>query len=191
MKADCNDENEIKIYQRLAIEADHHPGRAHVMMLKEHFSIQGPNGTHRCHVHEIMGPSVATLMLDRVSGERFDEAKTKRFTLRAARAIIYQALLGLDFIHAKSLIHGDFYPANLLLSLRDFSKLGVEELRQSSTKVSAPVRRLDGKDDPRDPRFLTLDEPLREWVAAGSDFQVKISDLGSCKPAIAVFPFNF
>jgi serine/threonine protein kinase len=191
MKADCSDQNEIKIYERLAIEADDHPGQAHVMMLKEHFCMEGPNGTHRCHVYETMGPSVTTLMFDRISGESFDEGKSKRFTLRAARAIIYEALLGLDFIHTKSLIHGDFHPGNLLLSVRDLSKLGVEELRQSSSKVSAPVRRLDGKNDHRDPRFLTLDEPLREWVAAGRDFQVKISDLGSCKSAIVVFPCNF
>jgi hypothetical protein len=36
-----------------------------------------------------------------------------------------------------------------------------------------------------------FDEPLREWVAAGSDFRIKVSDLGSCKSAIVVFPCNF
>jgi hypothetical protein len=70
-------------------------------------------------------------------------------------------------------------------------KIGVEELRQSTSKVSAPVRRLDSKNDPRSPRFLMFDEPLREWVAAGSEFPIKVSDLGSCKSAIVVFPCNF
>lgn len=180
MKADCSDQNEIKIYERLAIGADDRPGQPHVITLKGNFSIKGPNGTHQCHIYETMGLSIANLMFDRVSKESFGEGKGKRFTLRAARTIIYQALLGLEFIHTNGLIHGDFYPGNLLLSLRDLSKVAAEDLLQPSDEVSAPVRRLDGQKDPSNPRFLTLDQPLREWVAAGNDFQIKISDLGNC-----------
>ena len=128
-----------------------------------------------------MGPSITSLMFDRVSGESFNVGTCKGFTLPAARTVIFQAILGLDFIHTSGLTHGDFYPGNLLLSPRDLSKVAIEDLLQSSDKVSAPVRRLDGKSDPSDPRFLTIDQPLREWIAAGNDFQIKISDLGNCK----------
>jgi hypothetical protein len=92
MKADCSDQNELRTYERLTIGADGCPGQAHVMMLKEHFSIEGPNGTHQCHAYEAMGPSITitSLIFDRVSGESFSEGKCKTFTLPAARTTIYQ-----------------------------------------------------------------------------------------------------
>jgi len=59
--------------------------------------------------------------------------------------------------------------------------MSVEDVRQLENSVSAPVRRLHGSSDSSAPPFLTLDQPLREWVATGNDLQIKISDLGSGK----------
>ena len=107
-----------------------------------------------------------------------------RFALGFARAFSLALLLGLAFIHSKGLVHGDFHAGNSLFSLRDISKASIEDLRQSQDMVSAPVRRLDGSNDRSAPCFLTLDRPLREWVATGNDLQIKISDLGSGKKAV-------
>ena len=184
LKARCSDQHESRIYNQLADETDCHPGRSNVLSLKDHFHITGPNGIHSCLVYEAMGPSVSHMTWDRVSREVFVAGQSKRFTLSAARTMLYHLLLGLDFIHSKGLAHGDIHAGNLLFSLRDISKMSVEELRQSQDMVSAQVERLDGSNDPSAPRFLTLDQPLREWVATGSDLRIKISDLGSGKKAM-------
>jgi serine/threonine protein kinase len=191
MRADCSDENEIKVLETFAADSECHPGQAYVMILKDHFSLEGPNGTHRCHVQELMGPSISALRTDCILGQSSGGGQSKRIALHAARAIIFQTLIGLDFMHEKGLVHGDLYAANILLSLRDLSQLQDEDLRQSPDKISEPVRRLDGKRDPGDPRFLTLDEPLHERVALGRDLQVRISDLGNCKAVMVVSLFNF
>jgi serine/threonine-protein kinase SRPK3 len=151
------------------------------LLLKDHFNIQGPNGTHSCLVYEAMGPSVITMSMDLVSGEAIMDGQNKRFTLSTARRILHQVLLGLDFIHNKGLIHSDFHSGNWLFSLREMSNLSIEDVRQSENRVSAPVRRLDGSSDSSAPPFITLDQPLREWIATGNDLQIKISDLGSGK----------
>ena len=109
------------------------------------------------------------------------DGQNKRYTLSAAKRILHQVLLGLDFIHSKGLVHGDFHSGNWLFSLREMSNVSIENVRQSENRVSAPVRRLDGSSDSSAPPFLTLDQPLRDWIATGNDFQVKISDLGSGK----------
>lgn len=109
------------------------------------------------------------------------DGQNKRFALSAAKTMLHQVLLGLDFIHSKGLVHGDFHSGNWLFSLRDMSNISVEDVRQSDDRVSAPVKRLDGSSDFSAPPFLTLDQPLREWVATGNDLQIKISDLGSGK----------
>ena len=114
------------------------------MPLKDHFNIQGPNGTHSCLVYEATGPSVIIMSMDRVSGEARIDGQNKRFTLSAARTILHQVLLGLDFIHSRGLVHGDFHSCNWLFSLREMSNVSVKDVRQSEDMVSAPVRRLDG-----------------------------------------------
>ena len=157
------------------------------MLLKDHFDIQGPNGTHSCLVYEALGPSVITMSMDRVSGEAMMEGQDKRFTLSAARSILHQVLLGLDFIHSRGLVHGDFHSGNWLFSLREMSNVSIEDVRPLENRVSAPVRRLDGSSSCSAPPFLTLDQPLREWIATGNDLQVKISDLGSGKWAVVYF----
>ena len=133
-----------------------------------------------------MGPSVQSMSMDRVSGEAYVEDQSKRFTLPAVRTMLYQALLGLDFIHSKGLVHGDFHSGNWLFSVRDMSMVPVEDLSQFQGRISAPVRRLDGSIVPGDPCYLTIDEPLHEWIAMGNDFQFKLSDLGSAKQAIFI-----
>lgn len=161
MKSSCAKSDEINVYESLLPSSSRHPGQPHILMLKDHFSIRGPNGTHQCLVHELMGSSIASLSIYYVPGQVHKEGQRTRFTLPAARTMIYQALLGLDFLHAKKLIHGDFHAGNLLLSLRDSADVSVDDLLQPHNQVSAPVRRPDGTCRDGDPRFLTLVQPMR------------------------------
>ena len=141
--------------------------------------LRGPNGSHSCLVFPPMGPSVIGLLHDHIPGEGTHLRKLKRFSIPAARQILLQALVGLDYLHSKNIVHGDFHPGNWLLELQDINELSEEDSSQDPDKISAPVRRLDGKQNAGDPRHLTLNEPLFRWIATGANLCVRIADLGN------------
>ena len=126
-----------------------------------------------------MGPRVIGLLRDHIPGKGTLLGKSKRFSIPAARQILLQVLMGLDYLHSKNIAHGDFHAGNWLLELQDINELSEEDLSQDLDKISAPVRRLDGKQNARDPRYLTLDEPLYRWIATGANLCVRIADLGN------------
>ena len=126
-----------------------------------------------------MGPRVIGLLHDRIPGEDPFLRTSKRFSIPAARQILLQALVGLDYLHGKNIVHGDFHAGNWLLDLQNINELSEEDLSQDPDKISAPVRRLDGKQNAGDPRYLTLDEPLFRWIATGANWCVRIADLGN------------
>ena len=142
------------------------------MMLMDHFTIQGPNGKHDCLAYEVLGPSVANVLGDCGGGDT-----TAYLTLPSARKIIYQVLLGLDYMHSVGLVHGDIYSGNVLFTVRDTSHEPVDVLHQPNSQVSADVSRIKGSREPGDPRHLTLDWPLNQYVSPKGD--VKLSDLGN------------
>ena len=141
--------------------------------------LHGPNGSHSCLIFPAMGPRVIGLLHDHIPGEDTLLRTSKRFSIPAARQILLQALVGLDYLHGKNIVHGDFHAGNWLLELQDINELSEEDLSQGPDKISAPVRRLDGKQDAGDPRCLTLNEPLFRWIATGANLCVMIADLGN------------
>ena len=58
------------------------------------FEIQGPNGTHRCFVGEVVGPTIAQLL----RWETRDLTVAKKFT--------WQLVHALDFLHSENISHG-------------------------------------------------------------------------------------
>jgi serine/threonine-protein kinase SRPK3 len=175
-KAKCSDAHEIDMYNMVR---DIEGSRMHVIQLIDHFTIHGPNGTHSCLVFPAMGPRVIGLLHDPIPGNGSLHGKSKRFSLPAARQILLQAATGLDYLHNKSIVHGDFHVGNWLLELQDLDELLDKDLSQDPKNVSAPVRRLDGKQSAGHPRYLTLSEPLYEWIATGANLCVRIADLGN------------
>ena len=143
-------------------------------MLMDYFTIQGPNGKHDCLAYEVLGPSVARVLGDSTGAETI-----AYLTLRSARKIIYQALLGLDYIHSVGLVHGDIYSGNVLFTVRDLSHESSDILHQPHSQVSADVKRIKGSRQPGDPRHLTLNWPLNSLLSPKGD--VKLSDLGNSK----------
>lgn len=147
------------------------------MMLKDRFGIQGPNGHHDCLAYEVLGPSIAGVLDDSTLRTGLD--MVAYWTLPCARKIVYQVLLGLDYMHSVGLVHGDLYGANVLFALKDLSQEPLDILCQPYHQVSVDVKRLSGPQQPGDPRHLTLNLPLNGFLS--NDGNVKLSDLGNSK----------
>jgi serine/threonine protein kinase len=174
VRADSDCAKEIQSYDMLRANADQHPGSSCIMMLKDQFSLQGPNGNHDCLAYEVLGPSIAL-----VREESTGLNTTAYLTLSCARKIIYRVLLGLDYMHSVGLVHGDLYAANVLFAVKELSQEPIDNLRQPYDQVSVDVKRISGPQQPGDPRHLTLNRPLNRFLSP--DGNVKLSDLGNSK----------
>lgn len=177
-------ETESKILSRSSETVNDHPGKSHVISLLDTFEHKGPNGNHRCLVFEVLGPSVAS-MVEHLPSNLLDPTAPKtryqtRYPTWMAKSILRQTLLGIDFLHQAGIAHGDVQPGNLLFPIKDLSQIDENCLIQQcdAESVSEPVRRLDGKVDQWAPRYLALDQPLRNFVYLEKDFAIKISDMG-------------
>ncbi|OAV93097.1 CMGC/SRPK protein kinase [Puccinia triticina 1-1 BBBD Race 1] len=130
-----NAKKEIEFHQRVASANSSHPGYAHVVSLLDHFTLDGPNGTHICLVVEVLGLSLAGL-----------NALLGRLPPPMVRKIGRDLLLGLDYLHREcGIIHTDIKPANVLICIDDIEKLIRCELRDHQTiefdrKSSCPLR---------------------------------------------------
>jgi serine/threonine-protein kinase SRPK3 len=159
----------------LRTNSDKHPGASYTMMLRDHFTIQGPNGKHDCLSFQVLRPSIA-----RVRGDSTGADTMAYLTLPAARNAIYQVLLGLYYLHSLGLVHGDVYPGNVLFTVRELSHESPDLLRQPQSQVSADVKRANGGSwQPGDHRHLTLNWPLNQFISPKGDF--RLSDLGNSK----------
>ncbi|PYI12964.1 kinase-like protein [Aspergillus violaceofuscus CBS 115571] len=93
---------------------------AHVIpRLLDQFSFHGPNGHHRCLVGEPAGGSIA---------EAKEDSTNLMFPVDAARSIAAQLLLGLSYLHATGVCHGDLHLRNCLFRIPNFDGLSTAEL---------------------------------------------------------------
>ncbi|QKX57758.1 uncharacterized protein TRUGW13939_04878 [Talaromyces rugulosus] len=152
-------------------------GKSHVMNMLDFFEHKGPNGVHRCLVFELMGPSVASASEDLLDDVVDASSEQQRFPIWMVKRILHHTLLGIEFLHANGIAHGDLQQGNLLFPVKDLSTVGEEELSRND-EISEPVRRLDGRTDLWAPKYLALDQPLSQYIDASPGFNIKISDLG-------------
>lgn len=73
-------------------------GREYVVHLIDQFELEGPNGTHKCIVTELLGPSLNSDIEDVYPSETFPPAAVKRF--------IAQVSLGVKYLHERNVVHG-------------------------------------------------------------------------------------
>lgn len=157
-----------------------HPGKEHIISLKDYFKHKGPNGEHGCLVFEAMGPSTATMVECLPEPLLSKTGRRERYPIWMARSILRQTLLGIDFLHRTGIAHADLQPGNLLFLATDLAS--VEEIRLSkkddeSTSL-VPIERQDGKVDLWAPRYLAVNQPLTDFVELDPNFVIKISDMG-------------
>lgn len=150
--------------------------------LLDDFTLDGPNGTHRCLVFEPMGPSVNSMV------EELPQFRPRRWEMKVryppvmAKTILKQGLQGLEFLHRHNIAHGDFQPGNMLFALQNLDDQPEDALRQDEKDqncVSSLVQRLDGKQDKCAPRYLCVAQPLTPFASHDAkDLKIKLSDIG-------------
>lgn len=153
--------NETRIFDHLAVTVDQdleHPGREYVSTLLEEFEVHGPNGTHRCLVTDVVGPSVSDVL---------SELKGSRLPFDIARKVAWQCASGLAFLHSRGVVHGgtkalalsnffpfgfsqlrellDLHTGNILFEIPDFQSWSVEQVYENLGEPrKEQVTRLDG-----------------------------------------------
>jgi non-specific serine/threonine protein kinase len=173
--------NEPSILHALSQATSDHPGKSHILTPADSFEHKGPNGVHGCFVFEIMGPCLATA-LEEPSEELKKLCDTsvryhERYPIWMVKSMLYQTLLGLDFLHQNGIGHEDLSPSNLLFPVKDYTSVEERQLARDD-QVSDPVRRKDGLIDRWAPKYLALSQPLNEYIDVAPGFKIKISDFG-------------
>lgn len=153
----------------------------HVIALLDSFEQQGPNGKHLCLVSEALGPSVATVLEWTPSYRSLDRAGKNcyRFPLWICKRILKQVLLGIAYLHAHGVVHGDIHAGNVLFVTAPI--LDKDQFNQIDNSGNMALTRLDGTPDAWAPRYIPIARPLIRQTHRSSDFMIKISDLGSGK----------
>ncbi|KAF9944672.1 serine/threonine protein kinase, CMGC group [Mortierella alpina] len=107
--------DEIKLLEKVVHADPHAPGRKYVVELLDHFMHQGPNGTHVCMVFEVLGENLLSLI------KRY---RHRGIPMHLVQQIIYQVLMGLDYMHRKcGIIHTDLKPENVLVCVEDVEQV--------------------------------------------------------------------
>lgn len=70
------------------------------MHVVDDFDLERPNGTHRCLVFEILGPSVPS-----VPGMKYTRFSDSRLPGKRAKTIAEQVVSGLEFLHKEKIGH--------------------------------------------------------------------------------------
>ncbi|KAL4975548.1 hypothetical protein BDW66DRAFT_167053 [Aspergillus desertorum] len=162
---------ETRIYQLLAkTKFPSHPGRDHYLPLLDHFLFTGPNGTHQALVYEPMSASVTE-----VKEALFPDGP---FPLRTARAILRQTLLGLDFLLANDVVHGDVQPRNLLFTLENLKEIPETELAQNPDSSVTLCLDTELEGGAKGPKYLVPANSLMSFLDIANPFTIKVSDLG-------------
>ncbi|KAL8636104.1 MAG: hypothetical protein Q9228_006463 [Teloschistes exilis] len=127
--------NEINILQLLAADNSQHPGKQHVVSLLDHFTHEGPNGTHACFVFPVLGPTFA----------HKSYAHSGRFPVEFARKICYQMGEAIAYLHSSNVVHGDISNCNVLFKIKQFDEWTEEEIYERLGKPKKePLTLWDG-----------------------------------------------
>ncbi|KAF9583002.1 serine/threonine protein kinase, CMGC group [Lunasporangiospora selenospora] len=150
--------DEIKLLERIVQANPDAPGRKYVVELLDHFVHQGPNGLHVCMVFEVLGENLLSVI------RRY---RHRGIPIHLVRQIIYQVLMGLDYMHREcGIIHTDLKPENVLVCVDD---------------VDEVVKGLIGDLDYSDPKALAQSSRSSKAKVVGSKplTQTDLADSGS------------
>ncbi|KAF9926517.1 serine/threonine protein kinase, CMGC group [Linnemannia zychae] len=107
--------DEIKLLEKVVKANPNAPGRKYVVELLDHFVHRGPNGSHVCMVFEVLGENLLSVI------KRY---RNKGIPARLVQQILYQVLMGLDYMHREcGIIHTDLKPENVLVCVDDVEQV--------------------------------------------------------------------
>ena len=160
-------QSESNIHKILSESQLKHSGKENFMTVLDSFDHPGPNGTHRCLVFDVMGPSAAHL-IEELPDKFIETDDGRRYPTSMARSVLRQLLLGIDFLHQNCVAHGNIQPGNTLFSVKSFNSVDEAQLSQANSQdaILEPIERLDGKTDRWAPRYLALNQ----YLTANVDF---------------------
>ncbi|KAF9946911.1 serine/threonine protein kinase, CMGC group [Modicella reniformis] len=107
--------DEIKLLERVVQANPTAPGRKYVVELLDNFTHEGPNGKHVCMVFEVLGENLLSMI------RRYHH---RGIPVRLVQQIMYQVLMGLDYMHREcGIIHTDLKPENVLVCVEDVEQV--------------------------------------------------------------------
>ncbi|KPM42257.1 hypothetical protein AK830_g4292 [Neonectria ditissima] len=162
---------QLQVMRTIATSSLKHPGAAFMMKLLDHFEFDGPNGTHKCLVLELLGPSISDVLEVRLAD--------KGLPGELAKKVARQILLGLDYLHQHGIVHGDLHTRNIAFALPLLDSAGEDELSRILGKPElGQVRRVNGEPlESGVPKYLVRPSSYPSSVLSLPD-SVKIVDYG-------------
>ncbi|RYP00068.1 hypothetical protein DL764_006618 [Monosporascus ibericus] len=164
--------NEGKTLRFLQNGDSAHLGKQFIPALLDQFTFDGPNGHHLCLVGVPYGCSIS---------ESKEDSADSMFPKEAARSITAQLMMGLSYLHACGICHGDLHLGNFLLRTPSFDSMATTELYDRYGKpYEARVHRIDGRaPEPHAPPHAFY--PMTPSLPARKTFdpEIVISDYGT------------
>jgi serine/threonine protein kinase len=112
----------------------------YVPTLLDELVVPGSNGSHRCTVTEVLGPSIAIANPD-------DRTVTHPLLVPVGKRVAVQLAVAVAELHRHGIIHGDLHPRNIHFCIPGIDAWNVSD-----------VRRYLGE-----PRLLSLDEMREDY----------------------------
>ncbi|KAI8604079.1 serine/threonine-protein kinase SRPK2 [Dissophora ornata] len=151
--------DEIKLLEKVVQANPDAPGRKYVVELLDHFKHQGPNGTHVCMVFEVLGENLLSLI------RRYHH---RGIPVHLVQQIIYQVLMGLDYMHREcGIIHTDLKPENVLVCVDDVEEV-VKELLQEGSE-STPLTSMENPESRPSGTKIIGSKPLTHGARSFTD----------------------
>ncbi|KAK7404162.1 hypothetical protein QQX98_010066 [Neonectria punicea] len=146
------------------------PGAEYIAMPLDHFTVEGPNGSHKCLVLPVLGPSVSPDLC----------VASNKDAGAVLRGMAYQATEAMNFLHKNQVCHGDFRPANILVKLASLDHLSEEDIFSLlGQPTQNPVRTESGEDLPASsPRYLVTQADMSCLGSKYLTDQICVIDFG-------------
>ena len=100
---------QIPLFLEKNLRTANHSLARHLQTVTDHFTVQGPNGTHLCLISPLAGPSLRYML---------HEADI-RFPADLARKLAKQLADAIESMHSAGIAHGDLTPSNVLFAVDD------------------------------------------------------------------------
>ncbi|OBT93442.2 hypothetical protein VE01_08681 [Pseudogymnoascus verrucosus] len=145
----------------------------YIVRLLDEFTHNGPNGTHKCLVFELLGPTVVRIVEDFYGNDEKLEPET---ILRISE----QLLQATAFIHRAGLAHGDISSRNIAFTCSNLSYCADEEslLKVVGTPEVEELARIDGAPLQQGlPNQLVKAADWTEWIDEDEE-DIRLIDFG-------------